>query len=126
MLKFMHFYCQVCYPTRMSDDLMLTVGKRVKQARLLADLSQEDLGKQVGMVQSAVSALERGERPTTVQEIERLAAVLDKPTLWFLANEDERPPAPRSLRSGSRNLPPEAVDEVINFILWVEEKYGRK
>lgn len=110
----------------MNDSLMATVGKRVRQARLMADpsLSQEDIGKVWGMVQSAVSALERGERPTTIQEIERIAAYFDRPPLWFFGDDVQIDV--RSLRSTNRDLPPEAAKELVDFVRYVMEKYGKE
>ena len=46
----------------------------IKEVRKNACISQAELGRRVGMDQSGISRLERGERPLTVATLKALAA----------------------------------------------------
>lgn len=72
---------------------MNTFCKRLKEARLAADISQERLGIEAGIEPASASArmnqYESGKHapnPTTVQQI---AKVLDLPTAYFYSADDD-------------------------------------
>ncbi len=48
----------------------------IREARKQACISQAELGRRVGLDQSGISRLERGERPITVEMLKMLAAAL--------------------------------------------------
>lgn len=48
----------------------------IREARKQANLSQAELGRRVGLDQSGISRLERGERPITVETLKMLAKAL--------------------------------------------------
>ena len=56
---------------------------RLRQARLLAQLTQEELAERVGRSQTWVSKCELGERRVDIVELEDLAAALSQPLDWF-------------------------------------------
>ena len=58
-------------------DLVLHLGKKVRQLRTAAGLSQEELAFSAGMKRSYLSDLERGTRNPTVRALGRIAAALD-------------------------------------------------
>ena len=73
---------------------MSTFGKRLKSARLVANLSQEQLGVRAGIEEASASArmnrYEKGTRAPAVEIVERISIVLDVPVSYFFAeNEDE-------------------------------------
>ena len=53
------------------------VGKRVKWLRKLRDLSQTELGRLVGLDQSVISRIEKGDRDVSFGEAKRLARALN-------------------------------------------------
>lgn len=60
-------------------------GERLRQARENAGLNQSALGKCVGLSQSMIGALERGEREASLENVRRLAEALNLPDhLWLL------------------------------------------
>jgi transcriptional regulator with XRE-family HTH domain len=74
------------------------IGKRVKQAREEAGISQRELGEQVGGVLNregkpwfaqAVSAAEKGDRDWTADDLVAVAWVLRRPVAWFFQVMDE-------------------------------------
>ena len=61
---------------------------RLRQARLDAGLTQEEVGKRLGIRQNLVSKMELGERRLDPVELARFAAIYGKPVAWFLGIED--------------------------------------
>jgi transcriptional regulator with XRE-family HTH domain len=60
------------------------IGRRIRQARETARLTQEDLGRALGISGVAVGHYERGARSVGIAELERIATVLGRPVTWFL------------------------------------------
>lgn len=52
-------------------------GERVRQLREARGISQEELGFQAGLHRTAVSFIERAQRSSTLDTIEKLARALD-------------------------------------------------
>jgi len=69
------------------------LAKRLKDARTQAKLSQERLGVLAGIDEMSASArmnqYERGKHVPDFGTISRIAAVLEVPTAYFYAQEDE-------------------------------------
>ncbi|MEN5115493.1 helix-turn-helix transcriptional regulator [Brevundimonas diminuta] len=57
-------------------DIVVRLGKRVRELRIAADLSQEELAFRANMKRSYVSDLERGTRNPSVRALGRLATAL--------------------------------------------------
>lgn len=57
-------------------DLLAEFGRRVRKARGVAGLSQEELGHRCGLHRTYISSLERGERNVGLLNILTLATVL--------------------------------------------------
>jgi transcriptional regulator with XRE-family HTH domain len=72
---------------------MSTFSKRLKQARVNAKLSQEQLGLRVGLEPESASTrmnrYELAKRAPTYELVERIAVELDLPVAYFYANNDD-------------------------------------
>lgn len=72
---------------------MSTLSKRLKEARLQAKLSQEQLGLKIGLEPESASArmnrYELGKRVPAFELVQRIAAVLDLPVTYFYADKDD-------------------------------------
>jgi len=66
-----------------SDDYR-SIIKHLKEARLEACLSQQDVADKLGKPQSYVSKIESGERRLDVAEIKMFATVYKKDTSFFI------------------------------------------
>ena len=64
------------------------IGQRVREARLAAKLSQDELGRRIGLDRTMVAKIEAGTRRIDAVELVRLGACLDLPLGHFLS---ERP-----------------------------------
>lgn len=71
---------------------MSVLGKRLKEARLRAGLSQEQLGMEAGLDPMSASArmnrYELGKRAPNFELVEAFAKVLQVPTPYFYAADD--------------------------------------
>lgn len=72
---------------------MTTLGKRLKELRLAADLSQEQLCIEAGLEPASASArmnrYELGKRAPDAVTLEKLGEVLNAPAAYFHAASDE-------------------------------------
>lgn len=72
---------------------MSTLTKRLKEARLNAGLSQEQLGIRIGLEPESASTrmnrYELGKRIPDLELVERVAAELNLPAAYFYAVEDD-------------------------------------
>lgn len=64
---------------------MMTLGRRVAQAREDAGMTQDGLGKAVDLERTAISRLESGDRKLNVPELVRIATALKRPLAFFVA-----------------------------------------
>jgi transcriptional regulator with XRE-family HTH domain len=71
---------------------MSVIGKRLKEARLEAGLSQEQLGVRAGIEEDSASArmnrYERGTRSPGFDLLQRIGNVLDLPVTYFYSSDD--------------------------------------
>jgi transcriptional regulator with XRE-family HTH domain len=57
--------------------ISMTHGKKIKLARVAADMKQAELAKLVDLQQGALSGLENGQRDITVTQLMKFAKVLN-------------------------------------------------
>ena len=60
------------------------LGKKIKLARVEADMTQGDLAEATGILQKSISRYETGIALPTLETLERLAKALKKPFGYFL------------------------------------------
>jgi transcriptional regulator with XRE-family HTH domain len=60
------------------------LGKRIKLARVEADMTQADLAEATEIMQKSISRYETGQSLPTLDTLERMAKVLKKPFSYFL------------------------------------------
>lgn len=72
------------------SDVMARFGKRLRQVREQAGISQEKLGEQAGVHRTYVSSVERGKRNVSLVNIERFALALGV-TMGELMPDTKRP-----------------------------------
>lgn len=74
-------------------DAVSVVAKRLKEARLRAEISQKQLGIKAGIDEFSASArinqYERGKHTPDFATVERLAKVLKVPTPFFYARDND-------------------------------------
>jgi transcriptional regulator with XRE-family HTH domain/Zn-dependent peptidase ImmA (M78 family) len=86
----------MCENRTMSDQLdWLNIGARLRQSRIAAGFSQEQLAQAIGLERTMVAKVEAGSRRLDALELSRVAAVLGLPMAHFLT----RPPEVLSRRT---------------------------
>ena len=69
----------------MRDDLQRAIGRRVRELRTAAGLSQERLAEHAGLHRNYIGSIERGERDVGVGSLARIAAALRTSLADFFA-----------------------------------------
>src|SRR2546430_513564 len=67
-----------------------TIGARLQAARRALGLTQTDVGGEMGVVTSTVSAIEAGKRSVTGAELYGFAQIYDRPVAYFLGGEAQQ------------------------------------
>ena len=66
-----------------------TIGERIKYLRLLADMSQEELGNRVGVQRAAINKYEKGSVTNIpIATIEKMASVFDVSPTYIVGWDD--------------------------------------
>jgi PAS domain S-box-containing protein len=73
--------------TTASLDINKQIGSRIKEARLSAKLTQNQLGKKIYKTGAAVGLIERGARGVNVETLIEIAHVLSVPIDYFFSSE---------------------------------------
>jgi transcriptional regulator with XRE-family HTH domain len=60
------------------------LGKRIKLARVDAEMTQEQLAEETGILQKSISRYETGQALPTLESLEKMAKALKKPFGYFL------------------------------------------
>ena len=66
-----------------TENILLTVGKRIKVARVECDLKQTDLADLLHVSQNTISGYESGKTEVGTIAILRLSEILNKPVSYF-------------------------------------------
>jgi transcriptional regulator with XRE-family HTH domain len=113
------------------------VGERLRRAREEMDMSQDELGRLVGVTGSAISQMERGYVAFRLSDMERLARVLGKDLSFFTG---DRKPLPRRIEAVMAELgsiAPVAVpvvgsvhagweEDVVEYAYWARSRAADK
>ncbi|MGW3351184.1 helix-turn-helix domain-containing protein [Nonomuraea rubra] len=76
----------VCDYRNMSDRAeWVDVGERVRECRIAADMSQEQLAAALNLDRTMIAKIERGIRRVDALELSKLSTVLDVPLAYFLS-----------------------------------------
>jgi len=65
----------------------ISLSKKIRKARLEADLSQKELGKALKLSEKSISAYESGRSNPPVSILEKIAKETKKP-FWYFSEED--------------------------------------
>lgn len=110
----------------------MTVGERIRNRRKELKLSQEELGKRLGVTKSAVSRVEKGKEAITTDRLGRYADALEtscydllgwnEPDTPFEVTKDKR--KLKELAELSRGLNDEQLDNVIHYVKFLRKENG--
>jgi transcriptional regulator with XRE-family HTH domain len=96
------------------------IAKRLKQARILAGLSQEQSSAQIGIQRPTISEIEAGRRKVSAEEIIRFAEVYEVDPDWLLLyDQKEGMPESTNYKFAARELgklKQEDINKVLDLI----------
>lgn len=100
-------------PIQTQDHDGLILATRLREARTVLRLTQEDVAGAVGVPRSAVSDIENGKRAVTGLELRRFARLYRRPIGWFLG--EEGPPLDDDLLAATSTLADRDREQVLAF-----------
>ncbi len=99
-----------------SDNKYKFIGKKIREAREAAGLSQKDLAEKLKYESStAVSYIESGDRKVSVVDLDTIARLLDKDIRYFLGQEAEQANVRVALRAET-DLGTKDQDAILHII----------
>lgn len=101
----------------------MEIGRKIKMARVLKDMSQHDLGKVVGTDQSTISNIETGKRSLDVRLLEKICEVLDM-ACQELGIESESQEIDVDLVAKDPEIQLAVLKELLSNIIHKEENEG--
>lgn len=94
---------------------MAIFGDRLREARLLKGMNQEQLAEAMNLTQASISQFEKGQRLPTPKNIDKFSEVLEV-SREFLAGENEGEFEKEILMRNLKNLSPESI-RIVNELL---------
>lgn len=85
--------------TNIANNYVMSIGERVRKARKEKELTQDQLASKVGVRQSTISELEKGDSTSTTY-IASIAAALGVSALWLETGKGPQHVTPESIQSG--------------------------
>lgn len=73
----------------MKDDKRGGIASRIREARLIAGLSQGQVANLLGLQRPSVSEIEAGNRAVSAEELSKLSKILDVSSSWLLGEGRE-------------------------------------
>jgi len=61
----------------MEEEMIVSLGKRIRQLRLLTGLSQEKFAARAGLDRTYYAGIERGERNPSIKQLAKIARALN-------------------------------------------------
>lgn len=86
------------------QDVDRLVGARIRQARILAGISQGDVGKAIGLSFQQVQKYELGSNRVSAGRLDQIARALGRRIEWFFVDDDTVMPPPRDRDSGEQKF----------------------
>lgn len=80
------------------------LGQRVRIARKAARLNGQQLAEMIGISQSYISEIERGNRNPSLPTLIRIAKALQRPISYFLPEDEDSAPLPAPASSTARSI----------------------
>jgi len=107
------------------EDLNVEIGKRLREAREKAGLSQAQFAKELGYESAtAISLIEAGERRFKAEDLQKAAEVLHRDIVYFLGQEGNKVDLKVALRA-DKDLTDEDKAAVLHFIELAKKRHGK-
>ena len=67
----------------------MSIGEKIRQQRRLLDMKQEELSRRTGVSLKTIQRWESGERSPRMEEMDKLAEVLNVPSWYFIKVDND-------------------------------------
>ena len=104
-----------CQPKASLYDVEMTLGKRIRAARIKRGLNQRELGEKLGVTSAAISGWERDQDGIDSRRLPALQKVLKVPYRWLLNGVGD-PPDEIDLEALIDRLPPIQRRQVLRLL----------
>lgn len=116
----------VCYNSSVSAN-SVAIGKRVREARETAQLSQAELGRRVGLAQRTISAIESGSIEVSVEKVRAIAKATEHEISFFVTDSRGRKPSiAEAVRAQYPELDEAAVRQIEALAAFLYDQYVLK
>lgn len=102
------------------------IGERLKELRKEKKKTQTEIASLLGLTEGAYRHYESGRSKPSAEDITKLAEYFDVSTDYLLGRSDYRQMVPTIAAHSDdpKGLPPEAQEEVMQYIEFIKQKYG--
>jgi transcriptional regulator with XRE-family HTH domain len=91
------------------------IGQRLREAREVLGLTQEDAAKALGLPRTSISSMEAGKRNVTGTELQKLGTLYRRSAGWILGDEPSANVAASALLRATRTLSDGDQEQVLRF-----------
>lgn len=103
----------------------IELGQRLKDARMLAGLSQKQVSDLLSIRRPSISEIERGERSVSATELKQFAGLYDVSTDWLLASENTEPASAEIAARIFQQLSLEERSRVLSLLRSLPSREGK-
>lgn len=100
---------------------VISLGKKIKKARILKDMNQAELANKIGVSQAAVSMFEKDQRQPTPNMLELICKVLEVEKKDLVGDDGEKLAANVLMRN-LKGLTPEEIQRINEFAEFLKAK----
>lgn len=104
------------------------LGRRLREAREYLNLSQEEVGRRLGIPRAAISLIESGQRKVEAIELSRFAREYKRATSYFTDDAPGAAELPKEVEFAARavqGLSDQDLAEVANFAEFLRSRAAR-
>lgn len=98
-----------------SADEQIAIGQRLRDARELLGLKQEDTASVLGIPRTSVTSMEMGKRNVTATELVKLSTLYRRSVEWILGQEPDATVEGAALLRTTKNLSERDQQQVLRF-----------
>jgi transcriptional regulator with XRE-family HTH domain len=98
------------------------LAQKLKEAREVASLSQDEVAQKLDLPRPAISQIENGHRRVEALELARLAKLYRQPLAFFADEDTADPTRLDALHRTARDLSEKDRDEVLRFAEFLRQK----
>ncbi len=97
------------------DDDQKLIGRRLREAREVLGLTQEQAAAALGVQRTSVTSMEQGKRNVSASELARLSSIYRRSVEWLLGREESPTVEGSALLRATKGLSDSDKEQVLRF-----------